>query len=115
MTADLPPQPDGPPIPEVIYTPEEAVAWIRTMTPEALVKASREKPDRFPRSKPGREVGFSGDNILTIIAGLKAAQPKLARSTTRRRSSQGSVTELPQNRQRLTAKPEAARRRRKAS
>lgn len=117
MTADLPPLPDAPPIPGVIYTPQEATAWIRTMTPEALVKASRVDPERFPRTQPGREVGFSGEDILAIVAATSNARPVKKRPTFGRPSRPriAAVSDLPAG-EPLVAKPQSARRRsRKAS
>lgn len=64
------PMPAGPPNPDVIYPAREAVAWIRTMTPGALVKAAKRDPKRFPSTKPGKEVGFSGRDIVAITEGF---------------------------------------------
>lgn len=114
MTAELPPAPDGPPIPGVVYPPREAVAWIRTMTPEALVKASRRDPERFPSTKPGREVGFSGVDILAIIANT-ARTPTgkpVARKPRRRTPVADEPTRAPSSVTQLVARPDQALRRR---
>lgn len=110
MAAGLPPLPDGPPIPDVIYTPEEAIAWIRTMTTDGLVTAARRDPERFPSRKTGRWVGFSGEDILAIIAATKrtptapAEKPPMRR-TRRRVSAPAAAPELPPGVAPLVAKP----------
>ena len=107
MTVDPPPVPDGPPIPEVVYSPAEATAWIRTMAPGALVRAARRHPKRFPSVKPGRDRGFTGRNILAILAGLEGESEDIPgvgrpRRATPTRTAEPGVTPI------LKAAPERA-------
>lgn len=93
MPAELPPLPDGPPIADVVYTPAEAVAWIRTMTPGALKRAAERDPKKFPSTKPGRNRGFSGADIVRIVAGCERSSAEEASRRSDRRTT-GTVTDL---------------------
>lgn len=114
MTVDLPPQPDGPPIPEAVYPPEEAVAWLRTTTPGALRKSA--SLGLIPHTRVGRsrEIGFSGADITAIaeagfrdvkVSGSPRASGRRGRRTT------DVMPELPPGVERLRPKPQSARRR----
>jgi hypothetical protein len=111
--ADNPP-PSAPPVPEVVYTPEEAVAWIRTMTPGALVKAANRDPKRFPSTKPGRDIGFSGKDIVAIVAAsgrVPEETPAAPAPSRRGRRTSSGLSIAPSGAPLLKADPGRARRR----
>jgi hypothetical protein len=108
MTVELPPLPLGPPIPEVVYSPEEALAWLRTTTAGALRKSAQ--LGRIPHTRVGRsrEIGLSGKNILEILAAGEREVDATSRAGTRRssprpRAAQSNVTQF------LKAEPGRAR------